>query len=29
MYKEIQDLISQALKAGDTRKLNTLRLIKS
>ena len=29
MYKEIQDLISQALKAGDTKKLNTLRLIKS
>ena len=29
MYKEIQDLISQALKSGDTRKLNTLRLIKS
>jgi uncharacterized protein YqeY len=29
MYKEIQDLISQALKAGDIRKLNTLRLIKS
>ena len=29
MYKEIQDLISQSLKAGDTRKLNTLRLIKS
>jgi hypothetical protein len=29
MYKKIQDLISQALKAGDTRKLNTLRLIKS
>lgn len=29
MYKEIQDLISQALKTGDTRKLNTLRLIKS
>lgn len=29
MYKEIQDLISQALKAGDTDKLNTFRLIKS
>lgn len=29
MYNELQDLISQALKSGDTKKLNTLRLIKS
>lgn len=29
MYKEIQDLISQSLKIGNVKKLNTLRLIKS
>lgn len=29
MYKEIQKLMSSALKVGDKNKLNTLRLIKS
>lgn len=29
MYKELQSLLIQAMKSGDTKRLNTLRLIKS